>query len=151
MTTLDVLMTSHNRCAKTLACLASLADQHLDADVQVVLVDAASQDGTREQVAATFPDTVIVPVGKDVFWGQGMRIAGERGAQGRRLPPVAERRRCSLGFVAARLLRWGRTGRIVVGKAADDRGSETYGGLVAGKFSRLSLRPVPVSRLTGPR
>ena len=55
MTTLDVLMTSHNRRAKTLACLASLAAQDADLDVRVVLVDAGSQDGTREQVAATFP------------------------------------------------------------------------------------------------
>ncbi len=85
MTTIDVLMTSHNRCAKTLACLASLADQHVDAEVRVVLVDAGSNDGTQEQVAATFPDTVIVPAGTDVFWGQGMRIAAEHARRRGRL------------------------------------------------------------------
>lgn len=41
----------------------------------VVLVDDASQDGTREAVSARFPDVHIVEGGGDLYWGGGMRIA----------------------------------------------------------------------------
>src|SRR4051794_20060 len=113
MITLDVLMTSHNRCAKTLACLTSLTDQQCVADLRVVLVDAGSEDGTRDQVAAKFPDTVIVPVGADVFWGQGMRIAGEHGRREADYHLWLNDDVVLSPSALQELLRWGRIDRIV--------------------------------------
>jgi GT2 family glycosyltransferase len=142
---IDVLMTSHNRCEHTLACLASLADQTVDADVRVVLVDAGSSDGTPEQVAQRFPDVLVVRVGTDVFWGGGMQIAGEHARATAdyhlwlnddvRLQPTA----------VADLLRISAPDRIVVGKLVDEAGMPTYGGFSSGRLAPLSLRAVAVS------
>ena len=146
MTTIEVLMTSHNRCTKTLACLASLADQHVDAEVRVVLVDAGSSDGTQEQVAATFPHTMIIAAGPDVFWGQGMRIAAEQAHHDADYHLWLNDDVVLSTSALTELLRWARTDRIVVGKLQDDRGSPTYGGLVTrGRLARLSISPMPVS------
>ena len=145
MTTLDVLMTSHNRRAKTLACLASLAAQDADLDVRVVLVDAGSRDSTREQVAAAFPHALVVPEGEDVFWGQGMRIAGEHARREADYHLWLNDDVVLAPSALAELLRWGRTDRIVVGKLKDEHGSPTYGGLVTRPLARLSTRPIPVS------
>jgi GT2 family glycosyltransferase len=145
MTTIDVLITSHNRCAKTLACLGSLAEQDTDADLRVLLVDAGSQDGTQEQVAVEFPKTVIIPVGADVFWGQGMRIAGQHARQDADYHLWLNDDVVLARSALAELLRWGRTDRIVVGKLQDDQGTATYGGLMTHRVARLSIRPIPVS------
>ena len=145
MTSLDVLITCHNRREKTLACLTSLAAQSAELDLQVVLVDAGSTDGTREEVAERFPGVVLVEVEADVFWGQGMRVAGARAR-----PDVDYHLWLNDDVVLsdsalAELLRWGRTDRIVVGKLEDDLGNPTYGGLLARPRRRLSFRPAPVS------
>ncbi|MEU6880251.1 glycosyltransferase [Streptomyces sp. NPDC046712] len=74
-----VLMTSHNRCAKTLSALAALDRQcGLPAGtvVRTHLVDAGSTDGTPEAVRRLHPGVRVRSVGTDVFWGEGMRIAG---------------------------------------------------------------------------
>jgi GT2 family glycosyltransferase len=145
VTTLDVLMTSHNRCPKTLACLASLVAQDADLDVRVVLVDAGSTDGTRERVAERYPEAVVVPVGADVFWGQGMRIAGAHARPDADFHLWLNDDVLLAPSALTELLRWSRTDRIVVGKLEDDQGTPTYGGLVTRPFARLSTRPIPVS------
>jgi GT2 family glycosyltransferase len=145
MTTVDVLMTSHNRRVKTLACLASLAAQSSGLDLQVVLVDAGSTDGTREQVAAQFPDVLLVSESTDVFWGQGMRIAGARARQDADYHLWLNDDVVLIDSALADLLRWGRPDRVVVGKLRDDQGHPTYGGLLAQPRRRLTMRPAPVS------
>lgn len=145
MTVVDVLMTSHNRRDKTLACLTSVEEQAAHLDLRVVLVDAGSTDGTRAAVAAEHPAVEVVPVGSDVFWGRGMRIAGQHAR------PEADYHLwlnddVVLGPAAFDdLLRWGRADRIVVGKLLDDHGTPTYGGLVASRRGPLSTTPAPVS------
>jgi GT2 family glycosyltransferase len=76
-----VLMTCHNRRERTLAALASLkAQSGLPAGtaLTVHLVDAGSTDGTSAAVRREFPDTDVITVGPDVYWGTGTRIAAER-------------------------------------------------------------------------
>ncbi|MEV5606830.1 glycosyltransferase [Streptomyces sp. NPDC052225] len=73
-----VLMTSHNRCATTLAALDALAAQRglpRGTTVRVHLVDAGSTDGTPDAVRRAHPGTEVTVVGPDVFWGHGMRLA----------------------------------------------------------------------------
>jgi len=145
MTAIDVLMTSHNRCAKTLACLASVETQAADLDLHVVLVDAGSTDGTREKVAVNHPDVEVVGVGTEVFWGQGMRMAGQHARPGADYHLWLNDDVVLAPTALAELLRSGRPNRIVVGKLLDDQGNPTYGGLVERRRGRLSTSPAPVS------
>ncbi|MFD7443118.1 glycosyltransferase family 2 protein [Streptomyces sp. NPDC059909] len=76
-----VLMTCHNRRDRTLEAISSLhAQTGLPAGIRftVHLVDAGSVDGTAADVRAAFPDTDVVTVDADVYWGTGTRIAAAR-------------------------------------------------------------------------
>lgn len=70
------LLACHNRVDRTLACLASLSDQTWSGgDVSIVLVDAASNDGTAEQVRCLYPDATVIERGPELYWNGGMRVA----------------------------------------------------------------------------
>jgi GT2 family glycosyltransferase len=74
---LAVLLTCHNRVASTIACLESLSMQTeiVDVEVEVVLVDAGSLDGTGEAVLKRFPHVTVLTRGPELFWNGGMREA----------------------------------------------------------------------------
>lgn len=145
MSHIDVLMTCHNRRDKTLACLSSVALQSAASQTHVVLVDAGSSDGTADAVATAFPESAVVRVGDDVFWGGGMRLAGQHAHRD------ADHHLWLNDDVVLdegaldRLLDLGRPDRIVVGKLRDEAGRPSYGGLVARPHRPLSLLPAPES------
>jgi GT2 family glycosyltransferase len=70
-------MTSHNRSEATTKCLAHLHSEALDNDVelQLILVDAGSKDGTADKVSILYHNSIVVRESDDVYWAQGMRIA----------------------------------------------------------------------------
>lgn len=72
-----VLLTCHNRKAKTLACLQALfqAARPEGVALQVHLVDDGSSDGTGAAVTAAFPDARVLTGDGSLFWGGGMRMA----------------------------------------------------------------------------
>ena len=70
-----VILACHDRRAKTLACLASVAAQTVDAGVHVVVYDDGSRDGTAEAVRTHHPDAVILQGTGTAFWAGGMRAA----------------------------------------------------------------------------
>lgn len=74
---LAVLMTCHNRRAKTLACLEALYKQELPPDVEigVYLVDDGSCDGTKEAVLSSYPAVKVLQGNGNLFWNGGMRLA----------------------------------------------------------------------------
>lgn len=73
---LIALLSCYNRREQTLACLASLAAQRdLDVEVEVVLLDDASPDGTAAAVAAAFPEVRLLEGDGNLFWNRGMRRA----------------------------------------------------------------------------
>ena len=74
---LAVLMTCHNRRAKTLDCLEALYKQELplDVEIQVYLVDDGSTDGTGETVRAYYPAVKVLQGNGNLFWNGGMRLA----------------------------------------------------------------------------
>jgi GT2 family glycosyltransferase len=79
--TILALLTCHNRRDTTLACLRALEDAAKSvADLEVVLVDAGSSDGTREAVSAAFPYVRLVEATPDVYWTSGMRLAWSSGS-----------------------------------------------------------------------
>jgi GT2 family glycosyltransferase len=64
----------HNRKDETLACLGRLRELKPEApELEVILADDGSTDGTAEAVRAAYPDTVIVSGPGDWWWTGGMR------------------------------------------------------------------------------
>lgn len=78
-----VLLTVHNRKAKTLECLQQLyAQLPLDAyQVNVYLTDDGCTDGTPEAVRQQFPQVHIIHGDGNLFWNRGMYIAWQEAAK----------------------------------------------------------------------
>lgn len=66
-------MTSHNRKDLTLKCLESL--YRVMPMVDVYLAEDGSTDGTKEAVAAAFPNVNILSGSGNLYWSRGMRMA----------------------------------------------------------------------------
>jgi GT2 family glycosyltransferase len=75
MARIAVLITCHNRRLKTLACLESLLQQVQDNSVDIYLTEDGSKDGTREAVAARYPQIRILSGDGSLFWNRGMALA----------------------------------------------------------------------------
>ena len=71
------ILACHNRRASTLACLDSYFAQVVDdaLELDAVLVDDGSTDGTGEAVRDRFPQTHVVAGSGDLFWAGGMEVA----------------------------------------------------------------------------
>ena len=74
-----VLITCHNRKAKTLACLASLFEAKLPSgyELDVFLMDDGCTDGTGNTVKRLYPQISILKGNGYLFWAGGMRLAWE--------------------------------------------------------------------------
>lgn len=82
---LAVLMTSHDRRARTLSALRALEEQRgLPAGTTfgVHLVDTGSTDGTPEAVRLRHPAVEVMSVGADVLHNQALRIASRNSRSG---------------------------------------------------------------------
>ena len=78
MLTLAILLTVHNRKAKTLACLESVFNQKnlpTNLRTRIFLVDDGCSDGTAKAVDEQFPDVTILKGTGKLFWSGGMRMA----------------------------------------------------------------------------
>ena len=83
MQTIAVLLTVHNRKAKTLECLQRLYTQlPLDGyQVDVYLTDDGCTDGTPEAVSQQFPQVHIIHGDGNLFWNRGMYTAWQEAAK----------------------------------------------------------------------
>lgn len=69
-------MASHNRMDRTLNCLRSIHEETpSEWQVEVILVDDASSDGTFEAVQEKFPEVKIVRGPGNWFWAKSMSVA----------------------------------------------------------------------------
>jgi GT2 family glycosyltransferase len=78
MVTIAVLMTCHNRKAKTLQCLQSLFaqdDLNKTYSIKVFLVDDGSTDGTTKAVTTNFPMITLIKGNGELYWNRGMYTA----------------------------------------------------------------------------
>jgi GT2 family glycosyltransferase len=76
------LMTCHNRRDKTLDCLRLLAAQKpCGAELEVIVVDDGSTDGTATAIATEFPDVRILEGNGSLYWCGGMRMAWRAAAE----------------------------------------------------------------------
>ena len=74
-----VLLTCHNRKAKTLDCLASFYRAVFPAGYtfDIFLTDDGSTDGTKDAVKKLYPQITIINGSGNLFWAGGMRLAWE--------------------------------------------------------------------------
>lgn len=74
MKTIAVLLTVHNRKAKTLSCLNSLfnAERPKGVQIEVYLTNDGCTDGTPEVVKEQFPQVKIIEGDGSLFWNRGM-------------------------------------------------------------------------------
>jgi GT2 family glycosyltransferase len=150
------VLTCFNRKALTLSCLDTLAASAARAEVEleVILVDDASTDGTATAVRTRFPWVEIIEGTGALFWNRGMREGFARALQRpahyylwvnddtQLLPDALSR----LLRQSAKLNQSQGRPVIVVGAIADRAsGSITYGGYVA----RSRLRPFTYRRVWG--
>lgn len=72
-----VLITVHNRKAKTLECLSNLFSQQVTNGYQfeVYLTDDGCDDGTPEAVTKLFPEVKIIDGDGTLYWNRGMHKA----------------------------------------------------------------------------
>jgi len=77
MIKLAILLTSHNRRAKTLSCLKSVHGQESVTEIhsEIYLVDDNSGDGTAEAVKSEYQAVNVIKGTGDLFWAGGMRLA----------------------------------------------------------------------------
>jgi GT2 family glycosyltransferase len=148
-----VLITCHNRCHKTLACIQAIFSSHLPeiATIHVILVDDGSTDGTRESIREKFPSVEIIVGDGNLFWNRGMHIAFSRALEigfdaylwlndDTILYPDAISRLISTAIdLKSRL----HIPCVVVGATANNTGKLTYGGSVAvNRIRRFQYRKV---------
>lgn len=83
MQTIAVLLTVHNRKAKTLECLQRLYVQlPLEGyQVDVYLTDDGCTDGTPEEVMKQFPQVHIIHGDGNLYWNRGMYTAWQEAAK----------------------------------------------------------------------
>ena len=147
-----VLITCHNRCDTTIACLEALYQQ--DTVFDVFLVDDGSSDGTTDAVISNYPKVNIIKGSGDLFWVGGMRVAFAKALKDNYsyyfwlnddtlLEPNALSKLLNAHQV---LIERNYPNSIVVGSAKDPAtGEHTYGGTVHSKgwFSNTfkSIKP----------
>lgn len=133
-----VLMTSHNRCEITRACLESLARQE-GVVVKVTLTDDGSSDGTSD-MAADYPFVRVVTGGGHDYWAGGMRRAwrASEGVEADATLLLNDDVILDPGALE-RLMGWVSSDRNVLWGAAvrsKSDGKVTYGGYVSQRRSR---------------
>ncbi|MEM7556172.1 MAG: glycosyltransferase family 2 protein [Cyanobacteria bacterium P01_A01_bin.84] len=138
---LAVLITCHNRCDTTLACLKALYQQGLTIDV--FLVDDGSSDGTTKAINNHYPDVNVMKGNGNLYWAGGMRLAFSEAMKHNYsyylwlnddtlLEPQALD---DLLDIYQDLAKSGHANSIVVGSTKDaDTGKPTYGGAVQSKL-----------------
>lgn len=83
MSCIAVLITVHNRCAKTLAALGNLVAQKLPKGVQfdVYMVNDGCTDGTEQAVKSQYPFVNIIQGDGSLYWNRGMWTAWDVAAK----------------------------------------------------------------------
>jgi GT2 family glycosyltransferase len=81
---ITAILASHNRRARTLACLASFYGQEVEPGVALsaVLVDDGSSDGTADAVRARFPSMRVVLGDGNLYWAAAMARAEQVALEG---------------------------------------------------------------------
>ena len=137
MDKIAVLMTCHNRKEHTSACIRSLTDGIGELQLNFVVVDAGSTDGTGEalkELAAEGLQIRHIHASEDLFWNGGMRIAMRYAAKYMKdcayVMLVNDDVKFLPGAVKSLLERQKKYQTdAVVGATKDSKGKQSYGGV----------------------
>jgi GT2 family glycosyltransferase len=150
----SVLMATFNRPEATDEALDSLAVSSAAAgiSVRVFVADASTDDLTARVIRRHFPDASVVPVDRNVYWAQGMRIAWEM-ARRYNEPEfllwlnddvILQKNALSTLLKTADSLP---SGGLVGGAMLADSRTISYGGYTRGPvYSRLHFRRLAISK-----
>jgi GT2 family glycosyltransferase len=152
--TIAAVLTCFNRKDKTEACLHALnnAAKHVAdrVQLQVIVTDDGSKDGTSEMLRNTFPEVQVLHGDGNLYWNGGMRVAFQQALAQHHdfylwvnddttlFPGCIE---TLLATHEAQLVSTGQSG-LVVGSTCNDEGQVSYGGQrrkVGGKALQFSL------------
>ncbi len=97
----SIVLLNYNGCDHLAACLGSLeADGWPAADVEVIVTDNGSTDGSESFVRANFPRTIWAPTGSNLGFAGGNRVGVER-SRGRTLVFLNNDARVERGWLSA--------------------------------------------------
>lgn len=71
---LSVIVVNYNTCEATSACLASVREQEVDFDVEVVLVDNGSADSSAEILRRRHPEVHVIEAGENLGFARGVNL-----------------------------------------------------------------------------
>ena len=74
----SVLIVSWNTCGLLRECLASLRSHHTRAQLEVIVLDNASRDGSAEMVREEFPEVRLIASEANLGFARGNNLAFER-------------------------------------------------------------------------
>ena len=88
---LSIVIVNWKTCGHLRRCLQSLETHGLGEEMQVIVVDNASGDGSAEMVSGEFPKVQLVALDKNVGYAEGNNVGIAAAVQGRtRSPSFAE-------------------------------------------------------------
>lgn len=129
-----ILMTCHNRCQMTKACIESIAQKR--GDISIYIADAGSTDGTIDmlQEMKNVYDIHFWSVGEDVYYSQGMRYVMQKVLEGEETYDYVLLVNDDVCFYESFLDAMIRDsmkadGAVVVGTVCDPNGNTVYGGI----------------------
>lgn len=70
----SVLIVNYNTRQRTIECLESVVEQRI-AELEIVVVDNGSEDGSAESIAAAFPDVIVDAAGENLGFARGVNRA----------------------------------------------------------------------------
>ncbi len=81
MPDLSIIIVNYNTREPLRRCLESIRAQRGDLDMEIIVVDNASQDGSAEMVRAQFPDVTLIAPGRNTWFtgGNNLGIAAAAG------------------------------------------------------------------------
>lgn len=152
-TQIAVLMTSHCRRKKTLACLYTLSAQALPPGTLLVayLVDDGSTDGTGEAVRERYPFVKVISGDGSLYWCGGMRRAWREALRGNydyylwlNDDTLLYKNAINVLLESASVVKRNGYCAAITGTVCDpQRGTRTYGGVrTINKFGMISFIPV---------
>lgn len=147
------LCSSYNRSEITIRALASLKNQLLDGiNLKIVVVDDCSTDGTGELLGQRYPDILIVPTNRSMYWAGAMRHGYKNSWDPNRFHFLLafnddcifkENAISQLVDVYLHRIKIAPQNKaiVVVGTLADNNGLVTYGGLTS-TYKPLNFRAI---------
>lgn len=141
-----LILTCYNRREKTTKCIRSILNTNRELQIEIVLVDDKSTDGTKDAVREIAPDIRIVEGTGGLYWNGGMHLGMEYALKevpdGKYYVLLNDDVEFYPGVFEAMAQELGDKTEVLVGATQSDDDSLSYGGIVYQGRKSLKLRTV---------